>query len=137
MHNLFGHGFALTIDGGYGWTSGVVSGALIGDVPYNYTLITFGAALFYEWFQDDRWIPFAGIHLSFNLMSREFTDSGLAKQSYATFTPGIEAGLKFRITRSISVIARARVHYLLYNVDETRNLGSADFGALLDYEFKD
>ena len=98
---------------------------------------TFGAALFYEWFQSDRFIPFAGIHLSFNIMSREFTDAALARQSYSTFTPGIVGGLKIRLSKNISAVARARVHYLLYNVDETRSLGSADFGALLDYEFKD
>ena len=137
LHNFFGRGFALGIDGGYGWTTGVVSGQLFDPVSYNYSLVTFGAALFYEFFQSDRWIPFAGVHLSFNIMSREFDDLALAKQSYSTFTPGIVAGLKVRLGKNISVIARARVHYLLYNVDETRNLGSADFGALLDYEFKD
>lgn len=137
LHNFFGRGFALSIDGGYGWTSSVVSGALLGELAYQYSLITFGGALSYEWFQDSRWVPYAGVHLSFNLMSREFTDVALAKQSYSTFTPGVVAGLKFRITRNVSVIARARLHYLLYNVDETRSLGSADFGALLDYEFKD
>ena len=137
LHNFFGRGFALSVDGGYGWTTGLVSGPLLGDLTYNYALVTFGASLFYEWFQVDRFIPFAGIHLSFNIMSREFTDTSLAKQTYSTFTPGIVGGLKIRLTQNISVVARARVHYLLYNVDETRNLGSADFGALLDYEFKD
>ena len=39
--------------------------------------------------------------------------------------------------RNSSVVARARFHYLLYNVDETRSLGTADFGLLLDYEFRD
>ena len=137
LHNFFGRGFALSIDGGYGWTTGLVSGPLLGELTYNYALITFGASLFYEWFQGDRFIPFAGIHLSFNIMSREFTDTALAKQTYSTFTPGIVGGLKIRLSKNVSVVARARVHYLLYNVDETRNLGSADFGALLDYEFKD
>jgi hypothetical protein len=137
LHNFFGRGFALSVDGGYGWTNSSVTGPLIGDLAYSYSLITFGAALFYEWFQSERWVPFAGVHLSFNIMSREFTDTTIAKQSYSTFTPGIVGGLKIRLTKNISVVARARVHYLLYNVDETRSLGSADFGALLDYEFKD
>ena len=137
LHNFFGRGFALAIDGGYGWTSGVLAGPLLGELTYDYSLITFGGALFYEWFQDGRFIPFAGVHLSFNIMSREFTQAFLPKQNYSTFTPGIAAGLKVRLTKNISLVARARVHYLLYNVDETRSLGSADFGALLDYEFKD
>jgi hypothetical protein len=53
------------------------------------------------------------------------------------FTPGALGGLKVRLSKSISIVARARLHYLLYNVDETRSLGSADFGLLLDYEFRD
>jgi hypothetical protein len=137
LHNFFGRGFALAIDGGYGWTSGTAYGPLIGELPYDYSLITFGASLFYEWAQNGWLIPYAGVHLSFNIMSREFTDLSLPQQNYSTFTPGIVAGLKVRIWKNLSLVARARVHYLLYNVDETRSLGSADFGALLDYEFKD
>ncbi|MFZ5440753.1 MAG: caspase family protein [Myxococcota bacterium] len=137
LHNFFGRGFALAIDGYYGWTSGTVGGPLLGALAYKYSLLTFGGALFYEWFQDARWIPFVGVHLSFNLYSREFTDTALAGQSYSTFTPGVAGGLKVRLTQNVSIIARARVHYLLYNVDETRSLGSADLGLLLDWEFKD
>ena len=32
---------------------------------------------------------------------------------------------------------RARVNYLLYNVDQTRSLGFAEFTALVRYEFRD
>lgn len=137
LHNFFGRGFALAIDGGYGWTSSTVGGSLIGSIPYDYSLITFGASLFYEWNQENRFIPYAGVHISFNIMNRVFEDQALANQTYSIFTPGIAGGLKVRISKSISIVARARVHYLLYNVDETRSLGSADFGALLDYEFRD
>lgn len=137
LHNFFGRGFTLGIDGAYGWTSNVVSAPFVGDLAYAYTLVTFGGALFYEWFQDSRWIPYVGVHLSFNIMTRTFTDTALAAQTYSTFTPGVVGGLKIRLSKNISVLARVRVHYLLYNVDETRSLGSADFGALLDYEFKD
>lgn len=137
LHNSFGYGFGLSIDGGYGWTSAGVSMPLLGDLPYHYSLLSFGAAVFYEWFQGGSLVPLAGVHLSFNIMSREFADGALPKQSYSVFTPGVMAGLKVRLTRNVSLIARARLHYLLYNVDEQRNLGSADFGALLDYEFKD
>lgn len=70
-------------------------------------------------------------------MNRTFTDTALAPQAYSIFTPGAVVGLKFRITRNIAVVARARLHYLLYNVDETRSLGTADLGGLLEYEFKD
>jgi Caspase domain len=137
LHNFFGKGFGLAIDASYGWASGAVTGSQFGTVSYAFSVVTFGGAVFHEWFQNGRWVPFAGVHLSFNLMARDFADSAFAKQSYATFTPGIAAGLKMRISKNLSVIGRARVHYLLYTVDETRNLGTADFGVLLDYEFKD
>ena len=137
LHNFPGRGFGLVIDGGYGWTSSTLAVNLLGSLDYTYSLVTLGASLIYEWFQDGRFIPIAGVHLAFNLMTRTFTDTSLAPQTYSTFTPGIVVGLKVRITQNISAIARARVHYLLYNVDETRNLGTADLGLLLDYEFKD
>lgn len=136
LHNFFGRGFALAIDGSYGWTSSTVSSALIGTLPYDYSLVTFGGALFYEWFQEGRFVPFVGVHLAFNVMTRQFSDTAIANQTYSIFTPGAVGGLKVRLSQSISVVGRARVHYLLYNVDETRSLGSADFGLLLDYEFR-
>lgn len=137
IHNFPGRGFGVVIDGGYGWTSSTLAVNLVGSLDYSYSLVTFGGSLIYEWFQEGRFIPLVGVHLSFNLMTRTFTDDTLGAQTYSTFTPGLLAGLKVRIAGNVSVIARARVHYLLYNVDETRNLGTADFGLLLDYEFKD
>ncbi|PZR10767.1 MAG: peptidase C14 [Archangium gephyra] len=137
VHNIIGRGFGLGIDAGYGWTSNTVNVELVGLLPYDYSLVTIGASAIYEWFQEGRWIPFVGLHLAFNIMSRSFEDTSLAAQNYSIFTPGIVAGLKVRIAGNFSVIGRARVHYLHYNVDETRSLGNADFGLLLDYEFRD
>ncbi len=137
VHNVFARGFAVGIDAGYGWTSNTVNVDLVGTLPYDYSLITIGASLFYEWFQEGRWVPFAGLHLAFNIMNRTFEDASLSPQSYSIFTPGVVAGLKVRIAGNFSVLGRARVHYLHYDVDETRSLGSADFGLLLDYEFRD
>ena len=39
--------------------------------------------------------------------------------------------------RNFGIVARGRVHYLLYNVDETRSLGFAEVGLMLNYEFRD
>jgi hypothetical protein len=74
--------------------------------------------------------------VALNLMSREFDDPSLPTQSFTTLTPGIAGGLKFRISKKVGLVARARLHYLLYNVDETRSLGTADFSLMLDYEFR-
>lgn len=137
IHNLIAKGVGLGLDGSYGWTSGTVSTELLPETPYTYSNVLIGTTLFYEWFQDGRWIPFAGLHLALNLMSRDFADPSLPSQSYTTLTPGLVGGLKFRITKKVGLIARARVHYLLYNVDETKSLGTADFGLMLDYEFRE
>lgn len=137
LHNFFGKGFSLSVDGLYGWGSGAVGSSLLGTLPYGYSLLSAGAGVLYEWNQDGTFIPFGGVHLAFNFMTRTFEDASLPAQTYSVFTPGAFAGLKVRLTHRFSVVARARFHYLLYNVDETRSLGTADFGLLLDYEFRD
>jgi hypothetical protein len=137
VHNLIARGVGLGLDVSYGFTSGSVGTALLPATPYAYANLLIGASLFYEWLQEGRWVPFAGVHLGLNLMSRRFADPALPSQSYTTLTPGVLGGLKFRITKSVGLVARARVHYLLYDVDETRSLGTADFGLLLDWEFRE
>lgn len=137
LHNLFARGFALHLDGGYGWTSSTLAAPQLGSLAYDYELLTFGAGLSYSWFQDGRWIPFAGVRVAFASFNRAFTDAALGRQTFTSITPGVAAGLKVRLTKNLSVIARARVHYLLYDVDQTRHLGFADLGALIDYEFKE
>jgi hypothetical protein len=34
-------------------------------------------------------------------------------------------------------MGRARVHYLLYTIDERKSLGWADLGLVVDYELRD
>ncbi len=137
MHNFFGKGFGLSGDVLYGWSSGSVNTAYQTGLAYTYSILSLGAALFYEWNSQGRWIPFVGFHLAINVMSRTFTGSTVAAQTFTTMSPGLSGGLKYRISTSFSAVARARVHYLLYNVDETRNLGYAEVGLLLDYEFRE
>ncbi|MBL9038870.1 MAG: caspase family protein [Archangium sp.] len=137
LHNFFGRGFALNLDVLYGWATGALNTTFQRDVAYRYGLISLGAGLSYEWNMNGRWVPFAGVHLALNFMSREFVDGGALRQTFSTMSPGGVAGLKFRISRSVALVARGRVHYLLYNVDETRNLGYAEAALLLAYEFRD
>lgn len=134
-HNAFGRGFGVGFDGLYGFTSGRLSTGLV-SATFNYTSMMFGASALYEW-PDGRWVPSLGIRLGLNLMSRNFPGSELPSQSFQTFTPGAFAAVKFRLTSNWGVSARARVHYLLYNVDQTRSLGFAELGVLLTYEARD
>lgn len=138
VHNFFGRGFAWSFDGQYGWASGLVATPRLGSgVAYRYSLITAGTSILYEWNQDGGWVPFVGARLGLSLMNREFDDTTFAKQGFTTMSPGVVAGLKYRIGRNFGVVARGRVHYLLYNVDETRSLGFAELGLMLNYEFRD
>lgn len=136
MHNFFGRGFSLSGDLLYGWTQGSVTTPMLDSLPYRYSIVSAGVALAYEWGQEGRFVPLGGVHLALDFMSRSFTTVSLPAQTYSVLTPGIFVGLKVRLTGSFSLIARARVHYLLYNIDETKSLGTADLGALLDYELK-
>ena len=78
-------------------------------------------------------MPFGGVRLGLNLMSRQFSNPLLPAQVYSTVSPGLVAGLKFRFTRSVSLLGRARVHYLHYDIDETKSLGYAELGLMLNY----
>lgn len=138
VHNFFGRGFAWSFDGQYGWSAGVVNSARLGTpAGYRYSLVTVGSSLFYEWNEEGTWVPFLGARLGLSLMNREFEEPLFPRQSFTTMSPGVVAGLKYRLGRSFGLVARGRVHYLLYNVDETRSLGFAEVGLLLNYEFRD
>lgn len=138
VHNFFGRGFAWSFDGQYGWSTGAVASPRLGTpATYRYSLITVGTSLLYEWNQEGSWVPFAGVRLNLSLMNREFDDTLFPRQGFTTMSPGAVLGLKYRIGRSFGLVARGRVHYLLYNVDETKNLGFAEVGLLVSYEFRD
>ncbi|MDP3502936.1 MAG: caspase family protein [Myxococcales bacterium] len=138
VHNFFGRGFAWSFDGQYGWSTGVVASPRLGSpAGYRYSLITVGTSLFYEWNEEGTWVPFLGARLGLSIMNREFDEAIFPRQSFTTMSPGVVAGLKYRLGRSFGLVARGRVHYLLYNVDETRSLGFAEVGLMLNYEFRD
>ncbi len=135
FHNAFGKGFGIGIDGLYGFANGILkTGAL--TTGYRYSLLSVGSSVLYEW-PDSTWVPFLGIRLGLNIMGREFPGSGLPAQNYQTFSPGAVVGLKLRISKSVSISVRGRLHYLLYNVDQVRNFGYLELASVLNYEFRD
>ena len=73
-----------------------------------------------------RLTPFVGGRLAFMFMQRKFEGeaAGIPEQHLSTFSPGLLGGLRYRLGGWASAsTARARVHYLHYNVDENRSLG--------------
>jgi hypothetical protein len=96
-----------------------------------------GTSLYAEWaFAKGRVVPFLGGRVALMVMSRRFEGEGAAlpEQHFSTFSPGLVGGLRYDLAYGFSVTARARLHYLLYNVGETRSLGYWELGALVGYE---
>jgi hypothetical protein len=44
-------------------------------------------------------------------------------------------GLAFRLTSSMSLLGRGRLHYLHYNIDQDRSLGYWELAAMVTYDF--
>jgi hypothetical protein len=103
------------------------------DLPYRFSELTVGSSILVEWPEGD-FVPYVGARLALVLMSRQFDDQTLPNQNFYTFSPGIVAGLKFRISRNWGIAARTRIHYLLYNVEQNRSLGYWELATLLTYE---
>jgi hypothetical protein len=80
--------------------------------------------------------PYVGGRLAMLLMGRTFTDVNnmYPAQFFSTLSPGIVGGAAFRIMPNTSLVARGRLHYLLYNIDEDRSLGYWELAALVSYD---
>ncbi len=136
LHNALWRGLSVSVDGAYGWAFGEVNVPNAGAAAFQSSRVTFGAALFYEFFPDGRWIPFAGVHVAFEFLSRTFDDDEWPQQSFSTIAPGIIAGLKVRVFQNFSALATVRSHYLHYDTGGPRPTGSVEFLLSLNYEFR-
>lgn len=102
-------------------------------LPYSFAQLNLGSTICAE-FPMGRWVPQLGARLALLGMSRTFQDPALPRQTFLTLTPGIVAGVRYRITPSWGIGVRTRVHYLLYNVDENRSLGYWELAGTVGYE---
>ena len=81
-------------------------------------------------------VPFFGARIALLAMSRKFDDQALPDQFFATLSPGLVGGARVRVGDSWGLVLRGRLHYLLYNVDETdRSLGYWEAATFLQYDF--
>lgn len=134
IHNAFGRGWSFGFDTAFGFTSGQKLIGTVDRIPYRYSMLAVGLTGLCEW-PEGWWVPFVGIRLALDIFSRQFPGAGLPDQSYQVFVPGLVLGMKIRISKRWSFVARGRVNYLLYNGDKTRSLGSAELAGLINYEF--
>jgi hypothetical protein len=68
-------------------------------------------------------------------MNRTFDGDQFPSQFFSTLSPGVTAGVAFRLSPSTSVVARGRLHYLLYNIDGNRSLGYWELATMVAYDF--
>jgi len=135
VRDFFRHGFIWGLDLASGGAHGEVDryGSLL---PFRFSELTAGTTLAAEWrFHFGDVAVFAGLRLAVVLMSRKFDDPSIPDQFFATFTPGLVGGLRYRLSQSFALLTRGRVHYLLYNIDENRSLGYWELSAGVAYDF--
>jgi hypothetical protein len=135
VRDFFRHGVLWGLDLASGGTHAEVD-RYGTPLPFRFSELTAGTTLAGEWrFHFGDMAVFAGVRLAAILMSRKFDDPTIPDQFFATFTPGLVVGIRYRLSRSFALLGRGRVHYLLYNVDENRSLGYWELSAGVAYDF--
>lgn len=133
VRNFLRRDWVLGVDLAGGSTNGVAALPTV-NAPFHFTEASLSAALSVEW--PHRWLtPFVGGRLSLLVMSRRFQDDAFPAQFFATLSPGLLGGLSVRLSPSTSLVARGRLHYLLYNVDGNRSLGYWELATMVAYDF--
>ncbi|HEY4183888.1 MAG TPA: caspase family protein [Polyangia bacterium] len=137
LRDFFRRDWAWGFDVAAGGTSSSVD-VVTGALGYRFSELSVATSLLTEW-RRRAWgpvVPFVGARLALLLMSRKFDDHALPDQAFATLSPGLIAGARVNVTDGFSVVLRGRLHYLLYNVDETnRSLGYWEAATFLQYDF--
>ncbi|HEY7374805.1 MAG TPA: caspase family protein, partial [Polyangia bacterium] len=130
LRNFLRRDWVWSLDVAAGSTDGVVSNV---GAPFKFSEVSLASSLTVEW--PGRTVtPFIGGRLAMLLMGRRFTDDIYPAQFFSTLSPGLVGGAAFRIMQNTSLIARGRLHYLLYNIDEDRSLGYWELAAMVSYD---
>ena len=115
---------------------GSANGAVVLEstvAPFHFNELSLASSLVREW-PHGALTPFLGVRLAYLLMTRRFDEDAFPAQYFSTMSPGIVGGASWHVTRDWGVVLRARVHYLLYNVDENRSLGFWELATAVSYD---
>jgi len=135
LRDFFRRGWLWGFDFASGGTRGEVDrfGTML---PFRFNELSAGTTVAKEWRLGQGGFSAAlGLRLAFILMNRQFDDETIPDQFFATFTPGLVTGVRYRFAKHFTLLGRGRVHYLLYNVDENRSLGYWELATGVAYEF--
>jgi hypothetical protein len=121
-----GHGLAWGLDFAVGGGRGQLRMPGVDPIAVRFTEIAGGVSLW----RDFRFGPLTaslGGRVGLVWLGRSFAqEAALPSQYFFTATPGLTGALSWRLTRRLSAVARARLSYLFYNVDQDRSLGFAE-----------
>ena len=130
LRNFLRKDWVWSVDLAAGSTDGVVSSV---GAPFRFSEMSLASSLVVEW--SGRTVtPFVGGRLAMLLMGRRFNEDVYPAQFFSTLSPGLVGGAAFRVMKNTSVVARGRLHYLLYNIDEDRSLGYWELAAMVSYD---
>jgi len=134
VRDFFRRDWVWSVDAALAASPGVV--AVSGNgIPFAFSGLAAGMSLGPEWHPSPAWTPFLAFRVAFLLFSRTFDDEALPPQYFATVSPGLVAGVSYALGAGLSLSARARLHYLVYNVDGNRSLALSELGLAGVYAF--
>jgi hypothetical protein len=131
LHHFFARNWTWGFDLGVGGNN---TSLTLPDLAlsYRYSELSLGTTVEREW-PHETFTPFVGARVALFSARREFGDGSVPTQTYANFSPGLVGGVTWNISERWNLTARARVHALLYNVDDNRALGFLELSALVGY----
>jgi hypothetical protein len=131
LRNFLRRDWVLGVDLAMGSTNGTVVSV---GAPFKFSELSLASSITVEW--PGRYLtPFVGGRLALLVMGRRFEEDAYPAQFFSTLSPGVVGGLAYRLTSSMSLLGRGRVHYLLYNVDQDRSLGYWELAGMVTYDF--
>jgi len=132
-----GRGLAWGLDFALGGGQGELRLPDADPIPVTFAEVAGGASLWKDWRRGPLTLS-GGVRVAFTWLGRSFPPAeNLPSQYFFTVTPGLTAAASWRFTRRLSAVARARLSYLFYNVDEDRSLGFAEALVGVEYALSD
>ncbi len=128
-----GHGLAWGVDLAVGGGNGELRLPGVDPIPVRFAEASGGASLWRD-FRRGPLTASLGVRVAFTWLTRSFAPAeDLPSQYFFTVTPGLTGSAAWRFTQRLSAVARFRLSYLFYNVDENRSLGFVE--GLLGVEY--